>query len=433
MVRQALVLLDLDEAHHGDRRWNPLASLIKPGDQVLIKPNLVSELTQSGSGAECVVTHGAVVRAIADYAILAMQGRGRLILGDAPIPTSSLETVLQVSGLGAVIDFYRRHGVALTVKDFREVLKKRGAFKTWTHVSNPDGGSRLVDLGHFSSLSPMDGRHPHYRVTRHDPDAMARYHADGHHRYLVARSVLDADVVIGVAKMKTHSKAGVTGALKNSTGINARRECLPHYRSGAPTDGGDEYRAASPWRRCASRMLDCSRNCRVGIFKPALHSASAVCWSVAGLFGADTTREGAWSGNDTLWRTIIDVNRILLFADKDGRIRQEPQRKVLFLIDGIVAGEGNGPLAATPRPAGVIIAGFSAAAVDAVMATVMGFDWRRVPSIREGLRAGLSLGGSQSGDDVRVVSNRQALCGYLGEGHKMFEFAPADHWESLRS
>src|SRR5438093_548816 len=34
--------------------------------------------------------------------------------------------------------------------------------------------------------------------------------------------------------------------------------------------------------------------------------------------------DGNWSGNDTLWRTILDLNRILLHADKNGELRTVP-------------------------------------------------------------------------------------------------------------
>jgi len=30
----------------------------------------------------------------------------------------------------------------------------------------------------------------------------------------------------------------------------------------------------------------------------------------------DYIREGSWYGNDTLWRSILDLNRIVLYVDK---------------------------------------------------------------------------------------------------------------------
>ena len=34
--------MGLDEAHAGTPEWNPLGELIRPGDRVIVKPNLVS-------------------------------------------------------------------------------------------------------------------------------------------------------------------------------------------------------------------------------------------------------------------------------------------------------------------------------------------------------------------------------------------------------
>jgi uncharacterized protein (DUF362 family) len=57
------------------------------------------------------------------------------------------------------------------------------------------------------------------------------------------------------------------------------------------------------------------------------------------------------------------------------------QREILTIVDGIVAGEGDGPLAPTSRNAGVIIAGADLVATDATIAKLIGIDIRRIPSI----------------------------------------------------
>ena len=56
-------------------------------------------------------------------------------------------------------------------------------------------------------------------------------------------------------------------------------------------------------------------------------------------------RSGSWCGNDTIWRTVVDLNRILLWFDGDGKPRKVP-RRYLTIVDGIIAGEeayGTGP------------------------------------------------------------------------------------------
>ena len=54
---------------------------------------------------------------------------------------------------------------------------------------------------------------------------------------------------------------------------------------------------------------------------------------------------GAWYGNDTAWRMTLDLNNIIHYSDKNGIIKKDQQiRKNLVLVDGIIGGEGEGPL-----------------------------------------------------------------------------------------
>src|SRR5436309_1976040 len=59
--------LDLD--HYNTPAWNPLRDLIRRGETVLLKPNLVKEgHPRDPKGWQYVLTHGSVIRAVADYA-----------------------------------------------------------------------------------------------------------------------------------------------------------------------------------------------------------------------------------------------------------------------------------------------------------------------------------------------------------------------------
>jgi hypothetical protein len=59
------------------------------------------------------------------------------------------------------------------------------------------------------------------------------------------------------------------------------------------------------------------------------------------------------------------------------------QRRHLALIDGIVAGEGNGPLAPRPAQCGTLVFGDNAVAVDLAAAYLMGFDAARIPILAQ--------------------------------------------------
>ena len=96
---------------------------------------------------------------------------------------------------------------------------------------------------------------------------------------------------------------------------------------------------------------------------------------------ADPYLEGSWYGNDTLWRTVLDLNRLLIYADREGKMTEVPQRRCLTIVDGIIAGEGEGPMEPDARPCGVLVGGENPAAVDVVLATMVGFGYKRIPLI----------------------------------------------------
>src|SRR5690606_22351283 len=89
-------------------------------------------------------------------------------------------------------------------------------------------------------------------------------------------------------------------------------------------------------------------------------------------------RNGNWWGNDTIWRTVIDLNKVFYLGDRSG-VLGHPARRVLNVYDGIVAGEGNGPMAPDARPIGLLAAAVDGVAADAVITWILGFDWRLIP------------------------------------------------------
>ena len=111
---------------------------------------------------------------------------------------------------------------------------------------------------------------------------------------------------------------------------------------------------------------------------------------------------GDWYGNDTLWRGILDINRILLYSDKNGILRSEQQRRYFSVIDGIVAGEGEGPLNAMPKQCGVILAGFNPVLLDYVCTSLMGFDPNMFPVIKNALKDSAL---NNSDLEIEIMSN----------------------------
>jgi len=84
-----------------------------------------------------------------------------------------------------------------------------------------------------------------------------------------------------------------------------------------------------------------------------------------------------------------------------------------------------------PKPCGIFLGGTDPVTVDAVAATMMGFDWQKLPVIREGFSIdALPVCDSRPGD-IRIVSNEPAWNGTLGElqQQKHFDFKPHFGWK----
>jgi len=432
MVREALYLLGMDRDRFDTSSWNPLSEVIEPGDNVIIKPNLVHHENPLGFGPESLVTNGSVVRAIADYAIKALGGKGTLIIGDGPIQLCTFDKVLNASGISELLKFYEDRGFPIELVDLRKAQSHSRNYRGWRGepVSIPYHEAILVRLGEKSALCPLDICADRYRVTCYDPALTRLFHSDGAHDYLVSQRVLASDVVINVGKMKTHVRAGITGAMKNSLGIISDKTCLPHYRVGSPRDGGDEFEKNDIIKRSYGVFLDHRNRSQNILAKSAFGAAAISCRLLSKYLGGETIWEGCWPGNDTLWRTIHDVNRVLIYADKKGKIQEVPQRRAMSFIDGIVGGEGNGPLYPSPKPSGVILAGFNAASIDAVMATVMGFDFGRIATITKALDL-RGVSNQKGAKRIPVISNRPDLIGDLDKQHRILSYVPSRNWDFL--
>jgi hypothetical protein len=147
------------------------------------------------------------------------------------------------------------------------------------------------------------------------------------------------------------------------------------------------------------------------------------------VFGDTQTvvRSGNWHGNDTCWRMVLDLNKCLFFFDGAGQRRAKPLR-YLAVVDGIVAGEGNGPMSPDPKPCGVVLAGTHPAAVDCVAATLIGFDWPRLRLLKHCFSMRELSFVPFLPEEVEVVSNRPAWRGKLEQMQPAFEFRPHFGW-----
>ncbi len=92
--------------------------------------------------------------------------------------------------------------------------------------------------------------------------------------------------------------------------------------------------------------------------------------------------EGSWSGNDTIWRTCLDLNRILLHGQLDASLTPMRARTVVNIVDAIVIGHGNGPLSPEPSDFRLLLGGEGSAAIDHVSALLLGYAPDRIAITR---------------------------------------------------
>jgi uncharacterized protein (DUF362 family) len=360
----------------------PFGRIVPAGAKVIIKPNLVLHENQGPWGIEPLLTHASLIRAATRGALSA--GASEVLVGDAPVQGCDFATLLQVTGLGDwACALMRSESRFKGIRDFRRTTC---VFVDGVRVSKEGLQSEerfvLFDLSRDSLLEPITDSRESFRVTCYDPRLLAKTHAPGRHRYLVARDIMDADVVINLPKLKTHKKAGITCALKNLIGINGNKEYLPHHRIGGSTSGGDCYPGGSLVKKTLEQMWDRQNMAASFAAGRVWHGVATQLDRLVRLQGDRYGVEGSWSGNDTIWRTCLDLNRILLYGCADGTLAHRLQRRVIHLVDGVVAGQGDGPLAPHPLPLGLVFGGNNAAAVDWVGARLLGYDPSRIPIVR---------------------------------------------------
>ncbi|MGA8763276.1 MAG: DUF362 domain-containing protein [Candidatus Sulfotelmatobacter sp.] len=257
------------------------------------------------------------------------------------------------------------------------------------------------------------------------------YVYQGHrHEYKIASDVLSSDAVISVPKLKVHSKVGTTLNLKNMVGINTDKNHLAHYRVGPQWAGGDEF--SNPrWEDIVERHLSdllLGKNWELGKYPFLVWKQFRRALNLFHRSNGSSPVYGNWHGNDTAWRMALDLNRILLTADREGKIQPNPQRQYFSVIDGIVGGQGNGPLHPDAYPSGIVLAGFNPLLVDWLATRVMGFDPTRIRMYANAVAQFREWIPNFTTDEIRVETNRPEWRNTLATGDAVFQFQSAPGW-----
>jgi uncharacterized protein (DUF362 family) len=385
---------------------NPLGKFIRPGMRVFILCNFVQHRMPGESQLEfqAKCTHASVLRPIIDFVLTALGDEGTVAFGNAPIQGASWDALMRDTGCADLLAYYDRHAPGrVRAMDLRGTVLEDSRLVFRRARGERDRGV-LLDLGEDSLLEGVRG-HRQFRGIQYSANEMADYHGPGKHVYALSSTVAQSDVLISVPKLKTHEKVGVTLALKGTVGTTALKECLAHHRRGPTSHGGDEFAHRNPLLMMLSAISDRAWNSE-GRLADGLRQSERVLGSLMRRSGS--TVFGSWAGNDTCWRMALDIARCAVYGTVGG-LESQMQRKHLVFVDGVIAGEGQGPLHPTPRPLGWLSFATDPFASDWVATHAMGFDPARIAVVREALSLSRYPLTSLDPDDVSVVLDGQPV------------------------
>lgn len=443
-VRVCLKTLGLDSANYGTASWNPLGDIVKPGDVVVIKPNFVLSRHNTGGNIYAVITHPSVIRALVDYVYMAIKGEGCIVVADAPQMECNFNELLQVTQLTSIQELYlSKYGFEIQILDLRDfwldIDNNKGSTLALTKqrkdLNGDPFGSVIVNLGKQSAFYGLPNLKKIYGADYNRKETIEHHH-DDIHKYVISKTVMNADVVISVPKLKVHKKVGVTLNVKGLVGINTNKNCLVHYTLGAPEEGGDQFPSRILSQR-ESLMIKGQRmlsDILLAKQNPVLDSVYVSLSRIYKYFikpwygSVDPSKSimdgGDWWGNDSAWRMVVDLYHISLFADLNGKLHDTPQRKFFSIVDGIVGGENNGPLISDSKYAGVIIAGFNPLIVDIVCTGIMGFNYNKLKWIKH-------LNNDKYFSDIKNVNilSDKLFSNVLKSSNKYLGFKPHPGWD----
>ena len=418
----------------GDKKsakGNPLRGIVKPGFKVIIKPNFVANrdrnLLLDNERLFASSTHPSVIRPVLDMVEDALEGAGRISIVDSPIEGSDIRDTLKRLGVYEMLNALKgRYDVPVELIDLRDFTYKRymaadnlrigghsinlGYMKMIALPGDPRGYT-TIDLGRASCLEqlPDMDRLAFHRSRHLIPRGV---HTKGRHLYSLANSVLDADVIINMPKMKTHKKSGVTLGMKSMVGLTNRKIWLPHFRKGSPPAGDEFERPLSVLEKTLWRLS-----------RVPVPGGDSLILNIVEAEKKEPVMDGGWQGNDTLWRTILDLVRAVLYSDGSGAVGLAPLRTCITIVDGIIAGQGDGPIRPEPKRGGILIAGAGLAAVDAACARIMGLDPGMVKTV--------SMAGRFFGKDLGPVDPDEIRWLPAETKDLDLRFKPPSYWPDL--
>jgi uncharacterized protein (DUF362 family) len=448
-IRALFIASGYDLKNQGSKQWNPFRDYIKNGQTVIIKPNLVINESNELSGKNCLTTNASIIRPIIDYLILLQKQESikfEIVIADIPIQSADFDKILNQTGLKSLREFYQQNGIDfIKIYDLRHKLAvaDKSGFLNKISVNGDPMGYTKIHLEQ-SFLDEITKDYKKFGVSGYEAkETFSQIEQTGLHFYHIPNSVLNADLFINIPKLKTHQKAGITAAMKNLIGINGEKAWIPHYRRGSKNSGGDEYDNNQAFLKAITTKANL-----------LLQGKSKFLWNlgkginarlIKPFFRPDyrtgnnlTVNErkalfltgGAWFGNDTIWRPILDLNYLLFYVDKTGKESSQITRKYICLTDGIIAGEGDGPLNPDPKNAGIIALSENPIINDICLSRIMGFDWLNIPQLERATRLDKFFNFSGNTKEIKIIEcvNKNMFNEVSFDNLPNLKFTPPPGW-----
>ena len=371
----------------GYPKVNPLSKIISKGDQVFIKPNWVTHIYRESCKYQddlySSITHPSIIKVLVKYIDQALDGTGKIIIGDNPSIDANFDILQEKLGLELLKS---QISSEIEIIDLRPLwcdnLKYYGIKEKMVELPGDPKGHEVINLGKSSFFYGINPKR--FRGVFTDRRETIAHHSGEIQEYAISKSILDSDVYISIPKLKSHHKVGATLNLKGLVGTVAIKNYLVHWRQGFPAIGGDEYPSFFSW--------------------------------FSGLFSSIKKR-GAWEGNDTCWRMAADLYQI--FSEKF------KNKKTFSIIDGIMAGEGNGPFCSKSKKCNLLIGGEDMVATDLVAVRLMNFNYNQIRYLREFVDSDMNY---------KIISDLSLLKSdsFFGSNNKFFDFLEPTGWPNLK-
>jgi uncharacterized protein (DUF362 family) len=405
--------------------------------KIVLKPNWVKHAhLERPNDWDYVITHPEVITAVLLKVLEKMKPEGKITIIDGPEMTTRFDELISHYPVYEWRKVASKKNIKIDIIDLREdVWYDNGELVVKREKKKGDPlGSTEINLKEKSEFFGHQKSKKGYFGADSDIKETNRAHNGIDNRYRLSKTVIESDVFINLPKLKTHKKSGVTICLKNLVGINTYRNFLPHYSIGPKSEGGDQFPVDTAKGKLESNLNPLFHQyIRTSPFLSKLFSPGMKI--ARKIFGDNksTNRSGSWYGNDTIWRMILDLNKSLLYANPDGSFRDDKltnRKKYIGIVDGILGGEGYGPKVPDPKHLGYIIAGNNPLAIDAVSASLMGFNPFKISSIARAFNIHHYPIGSFKYDEIEMIHGNHEYKLTEIPDNLISKFIPASGWKN---